>query len=187
MLTAEERIRRNRVRANKWYHANKSRALEASARYRDKMRAQDPVGWKAKNTNRSREWRNNNLERHRLTQKNIYKKNRIRHYVSVCIKRALERSTARGIKFSISSDFALALMEEQKNTCALSGLPFLDPIMPGRPWPYSPSLDRINPLLGYVETNVRFVLHGVNSLKGNGTDEDVLIICKALLDRQNAQ
>lgn len=47
---------------------------------------------------------------------------------------------------------------------------------------FSISIDRIKPELGYVPGNVRFLLAGVNDLKGTGTDEDVLTIAHALVE-----
>lgn len=71
------------------------------------------------------------------------------------------------------------LIEKSGQRCALSGLPFRN----GGLNPYSPSLDRIKPELGYVPGNVRVILHGLNSLKSTGTDEDVVAICRAVVEK----
>lgn len=48
------------------------------------------------------------------------------------------------------------------------------------PHPFSPSVDRKNPLLGYTKENTRFVLWGCNAIKGVGTDADMYEIARAL-------
>jgi hypothetical protein len=49
--------------------------------------------------------------------------------------------------------------------------------------PYSPSIDRINPLKGYTQDNSRWVLTAVNSFKGEMSDAEMLTIARALVDR----
>lgn len=48
--------------------------------------------------------------------------------------------------------------------CELTGLPFrLEPIDGGRQNPYTASLDRVVPKLGYVRTNTRVILWALNA------------------------
>lgn len=64
--------------------------------------------------------------------------------------------------------------------CAITDLPMR--VSKGNgPGIFSPSIDRIVPELGYVAGNVRFVIHAVNSMKNNGTDEDVVMIARAIV------
>jgi len=54
--------------------------------------------------------------------------------------------------------------------------------------PWGPSIDRIEPSAGYTKANSRIVCNLFNLMKGEGTDEDVLIVCRALLrGNENAQ
>lgn len=46
------------------------------------------------------------------------------------------------------------------------------------------SIDRVKPELGYTQDNVRFILHCLNAMKGNGTDGQVLEICKLVAERK---
>lgn len=64
--------------------------------------------------------------------------------------------------------------------CSISGLKFIRE--GGLVTPFHPSLDRIKPELGYVQDNCRWILFGLNALKGAYTDADVFIICKAICD-----
>lgn len=53
------------------------------------------------------------------------------------------------------------------------------------PYLFSPSLDQIIPGLGYTPENSRFVLHAVNALKGEGTDESMYQIALAVVENIN--
>lgn len=44
--------------------------------------------------------------------------------------------------------------------------------------PNSPSLDRINPKLGYVKGNIRVISHRANQLKSDGTPEELMLVAK---------
>lgn len=83
------------------------------------------------------------------------------------------------IDWGVSCDYLIAMMFAQQEKCALSGIPFSSPGFGLSP--FSPSLDRLKPNWGYIEGNLRWVLHGINDLKGVGSDEDVIIIAQALL------
>ena len=70
--------------------------------------------------------------------------------------------------------------ERYTGFCELSSLPFrhysistIDSI----------SVDRIDPKKGYVQSNCRFILNGLNSLKSVGSDADVIRVCKAVVAR----
>lgn len=51
--------------------------------------------------------------------------------------------------------------------------------------PYSPSVDRIDSTKGYTKDNVRMVIWQYNLMKGEMTDEDLLIVCKRIVQRSN--
>jgi hypothetical protein len=63
--------------------------------------------------------------------------------------------------------------------CSVTGLEFRKGTSRG-PAPYSPSIDRIKPELGYLQGNCRWVLFAVNALKSTGTDEDMMKIVDAI-------
>jgi len=63
--------------------------------------------------------------------------------------------------------------------CEITGLPFS---LDGGISPYSPSLDRIDNTRGYVQDNCRYILNGINALKGTGTDMDIYKIAKAIIE-----
>ena len=58
--------------------------------------------------------------------------------------------------------------------CPVLGLPLT--FNSGRPQDNSPSLDRINPDLGYVKGNVRVISYRANTLKNNASMEELLAV-----------
>lgn len=69
--------------------------------------------------------------------------------------------------------------------CELTGIPFIisakEKAGKSGLRPYSPSIDRINPLKGYTQDNCRFVLGAVNSFKLQMSDAEMYRIAAALL------
>lgn len=65
--------------------------------------------------------------------------------------------------------------------CELSGLQ-IERVAPGayRTHPFAPSLDRIEPGLGYVKSNVRLVCFAVNRARSDWGDEVLMKIAIAL-------
>ena len=80
--------------------------------------------------------------------------------------------------------FALPVGWGKKNwtgRCAVTGIQFVN-----GPWqarsPLSPSIDRIDSALGYVEGNCRFVLWGINAMRCSSSDDGaVLMIATAIV------
>jgi hypothetical protein len=85
------------------------------------------------------------------------------------IRRALtsagRRARRKNIPFDLDLDFLLALAEEQDFRCKLTGINFFARNnIKARINPYTPSIDRIVPALGYVKGNVRIVIFAVNAM-----------------------
>ena len=83
-------------------------------------------------------------------------------------------------------DFALTRewLEPRLNSgiCEMTGLPFS--YIPGTRWrknPFFPSIDRRDPDRGYTEENCRLVLYAYNTAKGTWTDEETLVVARALV------
>lgn len=92
------------------------------------------------------------------------------------VAQAVARSKKRGYKCDLTREWALV---RWTGHCEVTGARFV--VGKGQ-HPFSPSLDRIRPELGYTMKNCRFVLLGVNLLKHTGTDKDMVRIAKAILN-----
>lgn len=94
-----------------------------------------------------------------------------------------DRSRKNNHEFDLTKEWA-----ERTYTgyCSLTGIPFINSALGpagksgGRP--YSPSIDRINPLKGYTQDNCRWVLFVVNSFKLTMSDQEMYTIAEALID-----
>lgn len=65
--------------------------------------------------------------------------------------------------------------------CEVTGLEFRLGQRGFGPKFWSPSIDKIDASKGYVPENCRFVLWGVNSFKHDATDEDMVLVARAIV------
>lgn len=112
-------------------------------------------------------------------------KNWLRGSVRSAVQSAKDRTTHHGLPFSVTINDCWQLRARQRNKCVLSGLEF-EKSETGVARMLSPSLDRIEPSKGYVAGNIRFILHALNAMKGSGTDVELIVICRAVLERAGA-
>lgn len=94
------------------------------------------------------------------------------------IRGAKSRSVKRGHDFDLTLDWA---RERFDGKCELTGLPF--DWSKGTMHSFSPSIDRIDSSRGYTQDNCRFILLAINSLKGAESDETMLMIALAYVQR----
>jgi len=96
-------------------------------------------------------------------------------------RNVIQRCKHRGIPCSLSIEW---FVERMETGCELTGIPFvLD-----KGWNiYSPSVDRIDPNEGYTPENSRMILMSLNAFKENGTDEDMVRIATALIERHKVK
>lgn len=93
------------------------------------------------------------------------------------VKQARTKCRRKKVRFDLTYQWA---RERWTGRCELSGLPFeLGRSTAGL---FSPSLDRRIPSLGYIQTNCRFILNGINAFKHTGSDAELREICRAILD-----
>lgn len=84
----------------------------------------------------------------------------------LCSARA--RAKKRGLPFDLDMEWLAGLWELQGGRCALTGLPMETPFRAEEATnkrhfhPFSPSLDRITPGLGYTKENTRLVCTAIN-------------------------
>jgi len=90
-------------------------------------------------------------------------------------------------KVTVTLDQLMAKLSANGYRCAVTGLPFWQDDADISYRPTSPSLDPIKHDGDYSGKNTRVVLHGVNSIRGRGSDADMLRIAKAIVRRGRAR
>ena len=93
-------------------------------------------------------------------------------------KRAKDRAKKRGLLFELEKDFVAEQL--RLGYCSVTNLKFDLSFDETKLNPRSPSLDRIDPSLGYTIQNTRMVCWIFNRAKGDGSDEDVQMLVEAL-------
>ena len=94
------------------------------------------------------------------------------------------RAKRKGIDFDLTLDFLLGKIVAGK--CEVTGLPFsFAEADRGKKkvHPYAPSVDRIDPHQGYVQSNVRVVVYHYNVAKADFSDNELLVLAHALVAR----
>ncbi len=193
-----------RTEAKKFY--NRAKWFDRSDReVQNHARRQRYYASRPEIAERARKWRQENPELARAKDKARYEKNKKKHiertgayrlahpevrqkeYRNAREKRpwlgpligARHRALKKGFAFDLTHEWA---ERNWTGKCAVSGLPFV--FGTTRSYPFSPSIDRKDSSLGYIQGNCRFVLFSINSFKGIGSDEDMLFTARALVDYQ---
>ena len=92
-------------------------------------------------------------------------------------KRAKDRAKNKGLMFELTKGFVA--MQLGLGYCSATNLKFDLSFDETKLNPLSPSLDRIDPTLGYTVQNTRVVCWIFNRAKGDGSDEDVQMLVEA--------
>lgn len=114
---------------------------------------------------------------YRLTDKGI---------AAEIVRRTKYISKKESIPFDLDKEWILNKLNIIDWKCELTGLPMLkrrdnlEHRQTGFQW-NSISIDKIIPELGYVKTNVRFVLNQINLFKQDGDDERLYMLAESLL------
>jgi hypothetical protein len=93
-------------------------------------------------------------------------------------KRAKDRAKKRNLVFELTKNFVAEQLS--LGYCSVTNLEFDLSFDKTKLNPRSPSLDRIDPSLGYTIQNTRMVCWIFNRAKGDGSDEDVQMLVGAL-------
>lgn len=135
---------------------------------------------KAKKTQQAKAWKEANPDavvriqrRHRERSRETIKKQHRRHRMSAIgragelYRQAKRRANKQEVPIDITKEDIVEHLE--RNTCEVTGIPFQS--YPGPQGPFSPSLDRIVPELGYVKGNVQVVVWALNAARGDWGDD----------------
>lgn len=159
---------RLRAEHKKYYEENKTRIAEKQRVYRQSLPRELVFERRARYQ-----------AAHKAKEKRRYHATRLWLPWLNALRGAKARATKHNIPFTLTKEWAEA---RWTGRCEVTNIVF---ILSNKRSPYlfSPSLDRIIPSLGYTPENSRFVLHAVNALKGQGTDEDMLKIAQAIVQK----
>lgn len=147
---------------------------------RSRMTVEDRVIERA----RGRKWTNENRDYVRQIARNHYHRHAVENlraqpWVTLLNGRSRD-AKKKQIPFELTDEWARA---RWKGCCELTGMPFAPPEkrVGYKNRNFSPSIDKIIPALGYTQDNSRFVLWAINSLKRDGTNEQMYAIAEALV------
>jgi hypothetical protein len=130
---------------------------------------------RAKDAAKMREWRGN--------PENKEKERKRRHAANAASPATVFRMAIHNARMrapiEITRDDLWRLWEAQHGKCALTGIAMT--WAKGKIQPTSISLDRIDSSLNYTVDNVRFICHAVNAFKGVGSDDEMLVMARAIV------
>lgn len=134
--------------------------------------------WREEQRAMNRSWAKTNPEKKRQGSLNWARNNPAR----ALLGQARQRSKRLEVPCAITEQEIDILLAEMK--CSITGLPLsFDRVGDGdslkNPW--APSLDRIERSLGYVSGNVRVVCWIFNHMRCDYSDEDIMVVAKALV------
>ena len=151
-------------------HPEKVRAINAKYRMRpeNRLRAAE----------KSKQWHAANHEY--ANPRRIVRKQHQRNHRPwiILVNAAKARAKKFGIIFDLTHEWAYA---RWTGKCELTDIPFQLGLRGFSGKMFSPSIDKIDPKLGYVKSNCRFILHCVNTFKYTGTDAEIYAIAEALI------
>lgn len=96
------------------------------------------------------------------------------------------RSHKKNIPFNLTADFLYNIFNNQKGLCFYTKIPMKlhtdNWSIKGQADIDTMSVDKVDPLLGYVENNVVLCCSGINKLKGNSSKKELETFVKALIE-----
>lgn len=96
------------------------------------------------------------------------------------LARTRSRCIAKELPFDLDIQWFRDILD--KRVCEVTGIPFTYGYwLAGKAHPFSPSLDRTTPELGYTKDNVKVVCWIYNTAKHDFTHEDVVKLATALI------
>jgi hypothetical protein len=108
-----------------------------------------------------------------------YQKTRMQAPGYILIKAAQSRAKRKRVVFCLTKDW---VNSRWTGRCEVTNIEFILGQRRAGPKTFSPSIDRIDPTIGYTQENCRFVIWAFNALKHNGSDSDALRVAQAVVD-----
>lgn len=145
VLYRQTRLEIQREYNKKYYSKNKEAILEWSKVYHYKYR-----------------------EKFLDYQRTYHKNRRTEQAERDMLSRVKSRAKKLGIPFNLELEDIII-----PNFCPVLGIPITKNVGAGMPLPGSPSIDRLNPNLGYIKGNIHIISNRANTVKNNSTLEEL--------------
>jgi hypothetical protein len=143
--------------------------------------------WKRDNKSRVKEAKAASYRRHAAAHEKRNKRYRAKIRLESpwwqLIQGAKKRATASRIPFDLTFEWGKV---RWSGACEVTGIPFNMDHGTGHSHPFSPSIDKIDCSMGYMQGNCRFVLHCVNMFKGVMSNSEMLAVARAISDSSQA-
>lgn len=144
-----------------------------------KCRAISSKKWKTANPDKAKrslyQWRKKNPVAYKKLYLKYREKHPLRYRATRLVKTARANAIQKKVPFNLTLQFVFDKMKS--GLCEETGLKFV--ISKDVRNPFSPSIDKIIPSLGYIEGNVRIILWALNAFKSNYSDAEIYPIAKA--------
>jgi len=101
----------------------------------------------------------------------------VKHRTIHLLQASRYRARQNRLPHELDEDWLRAILERGK--CEVTGIPFAQKIQ-SPPHRYCPSIDRIDPVLGYTKDNSRVVCLMVNEIKRDYMDDEIVSVGEAL-------
>ena len=153
----------------------KSELAKRMREYRQRPEAKPGI----KATSQKQYLKNRGTERYKQALKRSAKRYRAktpRHNIHIALKHAVRR---RPTVNPITTDEVMVIWKKQNGRCAVSGVEMT--WGKGRIMPTSVSIDRLDGSRGYEKDNIRLVCYQVNTFRGRWSDEQMLVMAKAII------
>lgn len=124
--------------------------------------------WRRNDTNGFIQKSNERIRRYRKTERGAMYQRR-----TACKSRAKKYN----IPFDLDVDFLLEMYEDQDRKCNLSG----EEMTLGKDYWSAVSVDKIDPYLGYIKSNVQLLTQRVNLMKSNLSNEEFITLIQKIL------
>jgi hypothetical protein len=159
-------------------------ATNERRRLNPELDRQNSREWYAKNKEHAKAWKENWVANNR--EKFYERRKRYRSQIETRAKELFRMAKFNAKKKNVPFDLDYEWVFEnlQKGVCQMTGLKFiLEPLPKGRQNPYTASLDRITPELGYVKSNVRMILWALNAAFNSYGEHVYASIAKVFLEK----
>ena len=118
-----------------------------------------------------------------------YRKSHVTKTLSTITAGCKNRARRKGYECDIDYKYMLWLLDQQSGRCAITGVVLESSAANTKTYsnPWTISVDRIDNTRGYTKDNVRLVTYMYNTCKGQWTDEQVVHMCKGILEVSDQQ